>query len=126
MTTSFIEFDEAVDQKQDRFINELQAFCAQPCITGQGIGVRETAELTALALRRLGAAPRIIETDGAPVVYGEIGDGPRTLLIYDHYDVRLVPDFTGGKLVVQDAYIDVRYSNVFRLRFGKAKVPFGL
>ena len=37
-----------------------------------------------------------------------------------------MPDFAGGKLVVQDAYLDVRYSDVFKLRFGKMKVPFGL
>ena len=46
--------------------------------------------------------------------------------LYDHYDVKLVPDFAGGKLVVQDAYIDARYTSVFKLRFGKFKVPFGL
>lgn len=46
--------------------------------------------------------------------------------LYDHYDVKFMPDFAGGKLVVQDAYFDVRYSNVFKLRFGKMKVPFGL
>jgi phosphate-selective porin OprO/OprP len=45
---------------------------------------------------------------------------------YDHWDVRLVPDFAGSKLVVQDAYIDAHYTEVFKLRFGKMKVPFGL
>ena len=29
--------------------------------------------------------------------------------VFDHYDFRLMPDFAGGKLVVQDAYVDVRY-----------------
>ncbi len=37
-----------------------------------------------------------------------------------------MPDFAGGKIVVQDAYFDVRYSSAFKLRFGKMKVPFGL
>lgn len=46
--------------------------------------------------------------------------------LYDHYDVKFVPDFAGGKIVVQDAYIDARYTNVLKLRFGKFKVPFGL
>jgi len=46
--------------------------------------------------------------------------------LYDHYDVKFVPDFAGSKVVVQDAYFDVRYTDVFRLRFGKMKVPFGL
>jgi phosphate-selective porin OprO/OprP len=44
----------------------------------------------------------------------------------DTWDVRLVPDFAGGKLVLQDAYVDAHYSDEFRLRFGKLKVPFGL
>jgi phosphate-selective porin OprO and OprP len=46
--------------------------------------------------------------------------------LLDHYDVRLMPDFAGGKVVVQDAYIDVRYANEIKFRFGKFKVPFGL
>jgi phosphate-selective porin OprO and OprP len=45
---------------------------------------------------------------------------------YDHYDFKFMPDFAGGKVVVQDAYLDVHYSEVVRLRFGKMKVPFGL
>jgi phosphate-selective porin OprO/OprP len=45
---------------------------------------------------------------------------------YDHWDVRLVPDFAGSKIVVQDAYIDAHYLEPFKLRFGKFKVPFGL
>jgi phosphate-selective porin OprO/OprP len=46
--------------------------------------------------------------------------------IFDHYDFRFLPDFAGGKLVVQDAYVDVRYSDVLKVRFGKTKVPFGI
>jgi phosphate-selective porin OprO/OprP len=45
---------------------------------------------------------------------------------YDHWDVRLVPDFAGSKVVVQDAYIDAHYLEAFKLRFGKFKEPFGL
>jgi phosphate-selective porin OprO/OprP len=46
--------------------------------------------------------------------------------VFDHYDFRFLPDFAGGKLVVQDAYVDVRYSDAIKVRFGKTKVPFGL
>lgn len=46
--------------------------------------------------------------------------------VFDHYDFRLLPDFAGGKLVVQEAYVDVHYTDAFVLRFGKSKVPFGL
>jgi phosphate-selective porin OprO/OprP len=44
----------------------------------------------------------------------------------DHFDVRMLPDFAGGKLVVQDAYVDVRYGDAAKLRFGKTKTPFGI
>src|SRR5690242_11915617 len=43
--------------------------------------------------------------------------------VYDHWDVRLVPDFAGGKLVLQDAYLEAHDGAEFRLRFGKFKVP---
>jgi len=46
--------------------------------------------------------------------------------VFDHYDFRILPDFAGGKLVVQDAYVDIRYSDVVKLRVGKTKVPFGI
>jgi len=46
--------------------------------------------------------------------------------LFDHYDFRLLPDFAGGRLVIQDAYADVRYGDAVKLRFGKFKVPFGL
>ena len=46
--------------------------------------------------------------------------------VLDYYDFRILPDFASGKLVVQDAYVDVRYSELVKLRVGKTKVPFGL
>ena len=36
------------------------------------------------------------------------------------------PDFAGGTLVLQDAYLDTIVSPAFRVRVGKAKTPFGL
>jgi phosphate-selective porin OprO and OprP len=36
------------------------------------------------------------------------------------------PDFAGGNLVVQDAYVDTIFAPAFRLRVGKGKTPFGL
>lgn len=88
MTRSYEAFDALVDASQDRFIAQLQEYLHQPCITGQGIGVRESAEATADLLRSIGAEVQLLESGGAPVVFGEIGSGPRTLLIYDHYDVQ--------------------------------------
>src|SRR5687768_7905007 len=36
------------------------------------------------------------------------------------------PDFAGGTLVVQDAYVDTVFGPAFRIRAGKGKTPFGL
>ncbi len=81
-------FASYVDQHFNRFVEELRDYCHHPCMTGQGVGVRETAEATAAVLRAGGIETRILETGGAPVVYGEIGEGQRSLLFYNHYDVQ--------------------------------------
>jgi phosphate-selective porin OprO/OprP len=36
------------------------------------------------------------------------------------------PDFAGGDLVVQDAYVDTVFAPAFRVRAGKGKTPFGM
>jgi phosphate-selective porin OprO/OprP len=43
-----------------------------------------------------------------------------------HFEFYFNPDFAGGNLVVQDAYLDAVFSPAFRVRAGKAKTPFGL
>ena len=42
------------------------------------------------------------------------------------FEFFLNPDFAGGTLVVQDAYVDTVFTQAFRIRAGKAKTPFGL
>jgi phosphate-selective porin OprO/OprP len=42
------------------------------------------------------------------------------------YDFRFMPDFGGGKTVVQDAYVNARFSPYFALQAGKFKGPVGL
>lgn len=42
------------------------------------------------------------------------------------YDFLLTPDFGGGKVVVQDAYVDARFTPWGQLKIGKQKTPFGL
>jgi phosphate-selective porin OprO/OprP len=43
-----------------------------------------------------------------------------------YFEFYLNPDFGGGSLVLQDAYLDTMFSPAFRLRIGKGKSPFGL
>jgi phosphate-selective porin OprO/OprP len=42
-----------------------------------------------------------------------------------YFDFGVVPDFGGGTAVLQDAYVDARFSNAFRVRVGKSKAPIG-
>ena len=46
--------------------------------------------------------------------------------IAQRFEFFLNPDFAGGTLVVQDAYLDTRFSPAFIVRIGKGKTPFGL
>ncbi|GEM_PF-153430 len=42
------------------------------------------------------------------------------------FDFRLMPDFAQGKTVLQDAWVDARFSNWFIPQIGKFKAPVGL
>jgi phosphate-selective porin OprO/OprP len=42
------------------------------------------------------------------------------------FELRIMPDFGEGRTVLQDAYLDARFSTKARLRAGKYKAPFGL
>lgn len=43
-----------------------------------------------------------------------------------YFEFRLMPDFGNGTTVLYDAYLDVRFSQAFRVRLGKDKTPVGL
>ena len=83
------DFRAYVDENADRFLDQLKKLCAQPSVAAQAIGTRETAQMVLGMLKAIGADAQLVEVAGAPpVVYGEIGQGSRTLIIYDHYDVQ--------------------------------------
>jgi len=83
------KFQAYVEANRGRFIAELQDWLHQPSVAAQNWGMREMADKVLARLQQLGADARIIPVEGgAPVVYGEIGSGPRTLMIYNHYDVQ--------------------------------------
>lgn len=46
--------------------------------------------------------------------------------ILRRFEFYLNPDFAGGTLVLQDAYLDTVFSPAFRIRTGKGKAPFGM
>jgi phosphate-selective porin OprO/OprP len=45
--------------------------------------------------------------------------------ILKYFDFKIMPDFGNGTAVLQDAYVDIRFSPKFRVRSGKDKMPVG-
>jgi phosphate-selective porin OprO/OprP len=46
--------------------------------------------------------------------------------VFKIFDFRIMPDFGGGTTVLQDAYVDARFSPKLKVRAGKFKPPVGL
>jgi acetylornithine deacetylase/succinyl-diaminopimelate desuccinylase-like protein len=83
------QIDSYLEKNLDKSIAELSRLVAQPSISAQGIGLKECANLVADMLRARGFTAEVMDTDGAPVVFGERkGKGDKTLLFYNHYDVQ--------------------------------------
>jgi phosphate-selective porin OprO/OprP len=47
-------------------------------------------------------------------------------VFYDRFEFRVLPDFAGSKLVIQDSWVDLKLHPAFRIRVGKQKPAFGL
>ncbi|MDQ5818739.1 MAG: M20/M25/M40 family metallo-hydrolase [Actinomycetota bacterium] len=80
-----------VNGMQEDLLDELKEFLRMPSISAREEergGFRACAEWVAKKLEEAGAEARIMETEGHPVVYAEVGDGAKTLLSYGHYDVQ--------------------------------------
>jgi acetylornithine deacetylase/succinyl-diaminopimelate desuccinylase-like protein len=85
----FESIDRYLETHLDGSIQELSRLCAQPSVAAQNWGLRECAGLVAEMLAQRGFKVQIMETGGAPVVYGERkGKSDKTLLFYNHYDVQ--------------------------------------
>jgi acetylornithine deacetylase/succinyl-diaminopimelate desuccinylase-like protein len=82
-------FDRLVEERIDGWVAELVEFLAIPSEGGDLPELRRAADWTAERLRRSGAQVDVVELDGAPpLVVGEAGEGPRTLIDVVHYDVQ--------------------------------------
>lgn len=78
---------EHVSRNLDRWVDELRALCRIPTVAGRDPMDRAAAAV-AERLEAAGAKTEIIPTAGCPVVLGELGEGPKTLMFYNHYDVQ--------------------------------------
>ncbi|MDQ3922740.1 MAG: M20/M25/M40 family metallo-hydrolase [Actinomycetota bacterium] len=80
-----------IENSKNDLLDELVQFLSMPSISAQTDdegSFQECAEWVRGKLEEAGAGARLVETDGHPVVYAEIGSGDKTLLSYGHYDVQ--------------------------------------
>ena len=70
----------------------LQQLCTYPSVSTEARSLPETADAVERLLEETGFATRQLVVDGGPpAVHGDLaGDGPFTLLLYNHYDVQPV------------------------------------
>ena len=73
-----------------RDVKRVRKMIQQPSVSGEGRGIRECAQLVAAYLKEAGVeSPELVETDGNPVVYGELDAGAKhTLIVYMMYDTQ--------------------------------------
>jgi acetylornithine deacetylase/succinyl-diaminopimelate desuccinylase-like protein len=79
-----------IDANADGYVGDLQRLCRQRSISAQSDGVAQCADLLVAIMweKRIPARAEPVP-GGPPIVAADIpGDGGRTLLIYDHYDVQ--------------------------------------
>lgn len=81
-----------IDRSLDRSLDELRRLVAQPSDSSSGEGIQACAALCCEMLRVHGFSAAVHQTAGNPLVVGELGSGPRTLLLYCHYDVQPAGD----------------------------------
>lgn len=87
--SGYEKIDSYLEKNLDASLEELSRLVAQPSVGAQNLGMRECASLVAEMLKTRGFDVRIMDTKGAPVVFGERkGKSDKTLLIYNHYDVQ--------------------------------------
>lgn len=80
-----------IDDHREEYLALLQKFLRQPSVSTANIGMREMADLLKATLTEMDFNVEELPTDGYPIIYGELsGDGDKTLMFYNHYDVQPV------------------------------------
>jgi acetylornithine deacetylase/succinyl-diaminopimelate desuccinylase-like protein len=80
-----------IASRRASFVRDLEALVECPSVSMQpehAADCRQAAEVARDILLREGGRAEIVETQGNPVVVGEIGEGKRTVTIYNHLDVQ--------------------------------------
>lgn len=82
---------EIIEREMDRNLNYLKKIVEQPSVSRDKKGVLDCAVLLKNMMNDFGINSRIYETDGNPIVFGQISSevgSPLTILFYGHYDVQ--------------------------------------
>ena len=72
----------------DERMAELAHFCTIPSIAADRPAVHDCVTLVRQLLERRGFAVDVVPTAGNPAIIATLGEGERTLLLYNHYDVQ--------------------------------------
>ena len=92
---TFTKFDRYVDRHARSFTERLQNLCRMPSVAARGTGMRAIAETVEQSMQRVGMGTRSVRVGtGYPIIYGECGSGPKTFVVYGHYDVQPVGHLT--------------------------------
>jgi acetylornithine deacetylase/succinyl-diaminopimelate desuccinylase-like protein len=91
----FSKFDRYVDRHARTFTERLQNLCRMPSVAARATGMRAIAETVEQSMQRVGIGTRAFRMgSGYPIIYGECGSGPKTFVVYGHYDVQPVGHLT--------------------------------
>jgi acetylornithine deacetylase/succinyl-diaminopimelate desuccinylase-like protein len=86
------DLDRLVDDRLDQWTDELVQYCRFASEETDPDALRGAADWTAERLRAAGADVRLVELEGRrdvpPLVVGEVGSGPLTVNLVQHYDVQ--------------------------------------
>ncbi len=92
---TFTRFDRYVDRHARNFTERLQALCRMPSVAARGTGMPAMAETVEQMMQRVGMGTRSFRMGtGFPICYGECGAGPKSYVVYGHYDVQPVGHLT--------------------------------
>jgi len=82
---------ETVLRNADRYVGWLTEACAIPSLAGRTEDLEDMAVWLERRFAGLGAAAeRLVFESAPPALLARLGSGPRSVLIYDHYDVQPV------------------------------------
>lgn len=82
---------DVIDARRDRYLEWLSQACSIPSLPGNPQGLGAMVDWLEGVLGPLGAATERLTFGSAPdVLLAHLGEGERTVLVYDHYDVQPV------------------------------------